>query len=95
MTRMTQAERDALWDSIIAKQMDSVAVKITGRQHFAKQLTGEDTFQWVAGPEIEDFHKRNGITILSSSSSDEQDVTRFFFPKDREDLAALFKLTFA
>jgi hypothetical protein len=92
---MTQAEYDAFWERVAAKQAVSIGVDITGWDHFAKRSTGEDTFQWIAGPEIEAFHKRNGIKVLSCSSSDEPNVTTFFFPKDREDLAVLFKLTFA
>lgn len=89
-----RAAYEALWESIQKKQAESTGVDIKGREHFAKRSTGEDTFQWIAGPEIEDFHKSNGLTVLSSNSSDEPDITTFYFPKDRPDLAAMFKLRF-
>jgi hypothetical protein len=95
MTDPRHSAYEALWESIKQKQAESMGVDIKGKAHFTKRSTGEDTFQWVAGPEIEDFYKRHGLTVLSSNSSDEPDITTFFFPKDRADLAALFKLTFA
>jgi len=92
---MTREEHDALCERIKREQAESTGVEIKGKVHFTKRSTGEDTFQWVAGPEIENFYKRHGLKVLSSSSSDEPDITTFFFPQDRKDLAALFKLTFA
>jgi hypothetical protein len=90
-----QAAYDAFWAKIQKEQAESIGVDIKGRDHFAKRSTGEDTFQWIAGPEIKDFYDRHGLTLLSSNNSDEPEVTTFFFPKDRGDVAALFKLTFA
>jgi len=92
---MTREEYDTLWENIKRKQAQSIGVEIKGKAHFAKRPTREDTFQWVAGPEIEGFYKQHGLVILSSSCSDEPDITTFFFPAQREDLATLFKLTFA
>jgi len=90
-----KAAHEALWQSFMKKQAQSTAVEICGKAHFSKRSTGEDTFQWIAGPEIEAFYKNHGLVVMSSSSSDEPDVTTFFFPQDRKDIAALFKLTFA
>lgn len=95
MTDSRQEAYDAFWAKIKEQQANSVGVEIKGFDYFAKQSTGEDTFQWIAGPDIKDFYERHGLTVLSSNSSDNPNITTFFFPKDRSDVAALFKLTFA
>lgn len=89
-----RAAYDAFWERIKQEQAESIGVDIKGKAHFAKRSTGEDTFQWIAGPEIEDFYKRHSLSLLSSSSSDEPDITTFFFPKGCANVAALFKLIF-
>jgi hypothetical protein len=95
MSNLDQASHDARWAEIKRKQAESVGVPIKGFDRLVKVSTGEDTFQWAAGPDITDFYARHGITVLSSRNSDEPDITTFFFPKHCEDIAALFKLTFA
>lgn len=85
------------WAQFNQKHANSIVVEVTGFQHFRKRTHPKykDTFDWVTGEEIDAFFVQHGLPRTTIRSSDVADLTKFYFPADRKDIAALFKLTFA
>lgn len=70
----------------------SIPVSIQGTALLDKVPTSEDTFQWIAGDEVKAFYQEQGINLLVNLSEPGEPV--FYFPGDRPDLAAYFKLKY-
>ena len=70
----------------------SIPVTIQGTSLLQKKPIDETSFQWETGDEAKKFYEENGITLLVNLSESNEPV--FYFPSDRPDLAAYFKLKY-
>ncbi len=70
----------------------SIPVSIQGTDLLQKRPIDETSFQWVAGEEALSFYQEQGINLIVNLSEPTEPV--FYFPSDRPDLAAYFKLKY-
>lgn len=70
----------------------SIPVSIQGTDLLQKKPIDETSFQWVTGEEALSFYQEQGINLIVNLSEPNEPV--FYFPSDRPDLAAYFKLKY-
>lgn len=87
-------EIEEYWAEVEERKSKSICVPLTGFDHLVKKTNHRypDTFDWVISPEIEEFLSRHEIPAFVMRSSEDPKLTKFYFPKDKSDIAALFKL---
>jgi len=80
-------------EALRATMSDFIGVTIDARDLMVLISNGDGTSRYKVGPVAQGFYDKHGIKMFADISQVSR--TTFYFPQDRKDIAALFKLTFA